>query len=138
MRLQQYLNSLLPGDEDFEIPAFNTIAWEELCNKHPKLIQRVEQVVTEYELLQGQREVDDQGLGLVNYWKGEDLPLYETFRDLVIGIYFSSPSVLRALGEESEPLFPRGQSLPAINFDLLEDVFNRGKQWRSTEKRVKE
>jgi hypothetical protein len=65
-----------------------------------------------------------------SFFKEKHNELYVEFREVVMGLYFSSPPVLVAMGEVEIPLFPRGQSLPTFNVDMLESVYNRGEIWR--------
>ena len=134
MQLIDYIDSLMPGDNDIGVPCFSAVAWPQL-QKERDLLIRVDSVIEKFvnsspgNADEGQEEWTSL---FTSFFKREHNNLYLAFREVVVGLYFSSPVVLGAMGESEHPLFPRGQSLPAFNTDMLEGVFNRGKIWRGT------
>lgn len=134
MLLIDYIDALLPGDKALAVPRFSEVAGVAFYAENSQLVSSTEVIIEQFRSGVGvnfhETNDDDLAKSFSMFFKQSDAELYLEFRDVVIGLYFSSKTVLAAIGEEQAPLFPRGQSLPEVNYDLLENVYNRGAMWR--------
>ena len=143
MQLINFVDSLIPGDNELGAPKFSTVAWFQL-QEETKLLKRVDVVIKDFrnnvtasvsnETNESNENNDVMVKSFSSFFKAKYNELYFEFRDVVIGLYFSSPAVLIAMGEVETPLFPRGQSLPPLNTDMLESVYSRGEIWRRVDR----
>ena len=135
MQSQEFLDLLLPGDARRGAPCFSIVATQEFIQEKSGLLARLEQLLALWQQERNsnmlcpidQSSVDD----IVMYIKREDGEFYQTLREEVLSHYLMSPDVLKSIGEAVEPLYPRGQILPAFPFESLELVYERGPCWRS-------
>lgn len=130
MSLNDFIDELIPGDPDRGAPPFSLAVGARLQQHYSALCADMTQALAAPEI-SAAATLDVRVAALL----ARDAVGFAVFRDTVLGLYFSTPIVLAALGESSEPLFPRGQSLPAIDFDLLNPVYERGRCWRATQER---
>ncbi len=139
MQLKIFVDSLIPGDEALGAPKFSAVAWP-LLQESRDLIAHVSVVIKEFRnsatgcvISESNESIESNeamAKSFSSFFKEKHNVLYVEFREIVMGLYFSSPAVLVAMGEEEMPLFPRGQSLPTFNTDMLESVYSRGEIWR--------
>ena len=135
-----FLDCWFPGDKSSGAPIFSEVAWPILINDHADIVFKVQKLIDKFQ--------EDENLSLLSisrdklskcccmYLKQADLHLYNDFMLLVLSLYLNSKDLLKAIGESQEPLFPSGQILPDINYELLENVYSRGKIWRDVDKRI--
>lgn len=128
MCLNEFIDELLPGDLARGVPAFSHMAGERLQRLYPELCAQMEVALTSLNLAPASSL--EMRISALNAFSAAT---FAEFRDVILGLYFSTSAVLNAMGETSEPLFPRGQTLPPIDFELLTQVYERGCRWRSTE-----
>lgn len=139
MQLINFVDSLIPGDEELGAPKFSAVAWPQL-QENCELLARVCVVIKDFqndisdcafnEIVDSKESNEAMVKSFSSFFKEKHNELYVEFREIVMGLYFSSPAVLVAMGEVDIPLFPRGQSLPTFNTDMLESVHSRGEIWR--------
>lgn len=128
MLLIDILDAQMPGDQALGVPCFSKVAEQALLREHGTLAARMSEFLEDF------ASETDLSESFFNFLKRRDIELYSEFREVVVSLYFTAKPVLAALGEEQIPLFPRGQSLPEINYDLLESVYQRGSIWRPLNK----
>lgn len=126
MNLMAWIDHLLPGDAALDVPCFSSAVGEMLVSEYPELSQRLELFISKQEV-----SFHENPFLMTEKLNEKDPVTFGQFRDVILGLYFSSKKVLHALNEIEEPLFPRGQSLPANDYDLLMPVYERGRIWRN-------
>lgn len=129
------IDSFIPGDIDLGAPKCSVVVWPQLQEERD-FLARIDDVINDYNKVPGCAFSENIGgdeialKAFSSFFMEKHKELYVEFREIIMGLYFSSPSVLVALGEEEIALFPRGQSLPTFNADMLESVYSRGEIWR--------
>ena len=155
MQLKIFVDGLIPGDKELGAPKFSAVAWPQF-QEESDFLARLSVVFNDFQNntagcafsennegdlgkesneCKESRECNEAMLKSFSaFFKEKHSTFYVEFKEVVMGLYFSSPAVLVAMGEVEIPLFPRGQSLPAFNNEMLESVYNRGEIWRSVNK----
>ncbi len=123
MNIENFVNSLLPGDTERHISCFSELCGGLLNRRYSDLVIDLENALQAFSAQRTDQErAESEADAFTVYLKTKAPMLYEQFIETILGLYLSQPEVISGLDECAEPLFPRGQSLPAINFDLLEPV----------------
>lgn len=123
----------MPGDQELGSPSFSAVLADKFFHDFPGLAKASEQVLFGYlkeKSFDESQHPDEFAKSFSTYFKKVDGDLYKTFQDVVLGLYFASDKVVESLGEDSRPLFPRGQALPELDTDLLVPVYEKGEIWR--------
>ena len=63
-------------------------------------------------------------------WRAVERPALATLRRVILQCYYRDDRVVRALGREARPPFPKGNVLEQGDWSLLEPVRARPKMWR--------
>ena len=130
MQLIDIIDILIPGDTELGLPCFSYIA-ESQFNKNTDLIDSVNLILIKFQDTHTPNlDASYVTKTFVSFFMNENAEVFKEFKLLILDLYFKSETVLDKLGYDVKPLFPTGQLLPDNNFDLLVDVYHRGKIWR--------
>ncbi|ALO41437.1 hypothetical protein PP2015_919 [Pseudoalteromonas phenolica] len=136
LSLIQFLDVILPADNDLSMPSANEIHLDKYLNQ----FLNEEQVNGFFELLNNVAarkfslklaQLDDKSLlTCVERAKRENLQLVNHFIHQCLTAYYTHPYVLKNISAGAVPPFPEGNNLENDDWLLLEDVYERGPIYR--------
>ena len=133
MKLLNWCQKLLPGNE-FMGTAFSDQQFAEWVRRFPDSYMKVNyEWSLFYDVLTPEEKEMLPVSKFMDHLKQKNYRLWNCFRVELLTIYFSNPEVLQSLNSSKEPLYPRGQVLPEIDYQLLEEIYERGPIWLNVE-----
>jgi hypothetical protein len=130
------LESLIPSDQEFEMPSAAEINFdsyavqygiEAMVNKYIMLVD----TLAHKKLKRPFADVDgDTRLTILNDSRSEDIRLFSAFLTHVFCAYYTNAVVLERVGSGSVPPFPRGNPSEQDDWNILENVYERGRIFR--------
>ena len=72
----------------------------------------------------------DRRLAVANQWRTEGGPAFQALTRVVLLAYYRDDRVMRSLGQEPRPPFPRGHVVEQGDWSLLDPVKARAPFWR--------
>ncbi len=74
--------------------------------------------------------LDDRRLAVANQWRSEGGPAFQSLTRVVLLAYYRDDRVMRSLGQEPRPPFPKGHVVEQGDWSLLDPVRARAPFWR--------
>lgn len=72
----------------------------------------------------------DRRLAVANRWRAEGGPAFQSLTRVVLLAYYRDDRVMRSLGQEPRPPFPKGHVVEQGDWSLLDPVRKRPPLWR--------
>lgn len=72
----------------------------------------------------------DRRLAVANQWRSEGGPAFQSLTRVVLLAYYRDDRVMRSLGQEPRPPFPKGHVVEQGDWSLLDPVRARPPLWR--------
>ena len=72
----------------------------------------------------------DRRLAIANQWRTEGGPAFQSLTRVVLLAYYRDDRVMRSLGQEPRPPFPKGHVVEQGDWSLLDPVRKRAPLWR--------
>ena len=72
----------------------------------------------------------DRRLAVANQWRSEGGPAFQGLTRVVLLAYYRDDRVMRSLGQEPRPPFPKGHVVEQGDWSLLDPVKKRAPFWR--------
>jgi hypothetical protein len=134
--LDLLLDMIIPASLDGQMPSASEInIYEVLCaeNMVPWLHEGLKCIVDEAQQKAGQSVSVLGGslhIDVVERVRRKHPRYFATLANIIIQCYYQDPRVIKAIGLEVRPPFPRGYLLEEGDFCLLETVYERGPIYR--------
>ena len=114
--LRELLDRMFPGDASRGLPAFSALDMDFdthfAAEKYATLSKVASDAATDEDVNQ-----------VIKRLRGVDTPLVQELVETALDLYFTHPQVTAELQQGRTTLFPHARSLNAMNYDLLEPVF---------------
>ena len=129
-----FVQELLPGDKDLNIPPAGEIEVAEIQSDQGTL-RSLQNLWVEFEKLFASGSWrSDSAIDLLNF-QTTSPTLFSQFTreisDVLLSTYYQRRDVLLGLGIDSNPPFPQGRSVKQSDLSMLEPVYERGPIYRS-------
>jgi hypothetical protein len=124
---------LLPGSQDELIDGFSLAQLETFKARFPNRYEEIENSIHQFNQLVAGKIIEHLGEAFMHYIKKNNASLHKQFRLELLTIYLSNQDLLKKLRLPNSSLYPQGQHLDNMNFELLEPVYERGPIWHKVD-----
>jgi hypothetical protein len=135
--LDQLLDVTIPASADGKMPSAAEIGFDKYLCAH-NMIPGLREIL---KLLQYQAQQSkgaefllltaDDKIEVVAAARRENLRIFATFTEMVTQCYYLNAWVIKAIGQDVRPPFPKGYQLEEGDLCLLEPVYERGSIYRA-------
>lgn len=129
MTVIELCQQLLPGDLEAGINGFSAEHLAAFKARFPDTFTTIEACLSQFRETAAEKNRAQWGEEFMLYLRKDNPLLHRQFRLELLTLYLTDSALLKKLGLPSQPLYPQGQSLDNINYDLLEPVYERGPIW---------
>jgi len=126
MSVDELLTAMFPGDPQRNLPSFFTLGLKADSLFSAELFRHLSRELANLSLTETV-EINE----ILAALRKSDPEVTKEFIDRALVVYFTSRTVISALRDGFETLFPNLRTLPEIDYALLEPVFERGAAQRS-------
>lgn len=116
--LHELLDRMLPGDASRGLPAFSALGMDFDTHFPAEKYAAVVELASD-------AAADEDVNQVIRRLRGADTPLTQALVETALDLYFTHPQVTAVLQQGRTTLFPHARSLDAMNYDLLEPVFEQ-------------
>jgi hypothetical protein len=118
MSVDGLLLAMFPGDRARDIPGIAALRLAANTIAEPGILQTIGFALSDLPEIEA-ADVNDTLRAL----RKSHPDAAQAFIDAALTAYFTAPEVVRALRDGSETLFPHARTLPDIDYELLEPLF---------------